>query len=235
MEPPTKLDIARQSSPSGFGYSCLETTIIDYSLSRADLRLADLPDHPDGVVEVASSDLDKRQIFDAIGEDEDEALLRDTYRYMRATVYTGDPTQTEKAPDVPGIWAEYVPRTNLVWLLFLLKTLLKNRKPEPTQHVPAPQRKALASCSPNLAMMSPQPTGKALKAKDISVEGDLVKQRQTNDIQARVSQLKQTLEDRLKDVLDLLDLENGHEDMCCAADLVAYAMDSEWLAEQDFF
>jgi serine/threonine-protein kinase haspin len=235
MDPPTELDIARQSSPSGFGYSCLETTIIDYSLSRADLRLADLPDDPDGIVEIASSDLDKRQIFDAIGEDEDEVLLRDTYRYMRATIYTGNPTETEKTPDVPGIWAEYVPRTNLVWLLFLLKNLLKNCKSEPTQPVAAAQRKALASCSPNLGMMSPQPKGKPSKTKDISVKGDLVRQRQTKDIQARVSQFKQTLEGRLKNVLDLLDLEHGYEDMCCAADLVAYAMDSEWLAKQDFF
>lgn len=80
MDPPTDLDIARQSSPSGFGFSSLETTIIDYSLSRANLRLADLPDDPEGVYEVASSDLDKKQIFDAIGQDEDDILLRNTYR-----------------------------------------------------------------------------------------------------------------------------------------------------------
>lgn len=235
MEPPTELDIARHGSASGFGHSRLETTIIDYSLSRAGLRLADLPDDPEGVVEITSSDLDKRQIFDAIGQDEDEALLRDTYRYMRATVYTGIPTETEKTPDFPGIWAEYAPRTNLVWLLFLLKNLLKNRKPKPTIPTAQPERKALATCSPNRVMMSPQAKGKPLKMKDISVEGDLVRKRQTKGIQARVSQLKRTLEDRLKFVLDLLDLEHGHEDMCCAADLVAYAMDSQWLSEQDFF
>lgn len=80
MEPPTDMEIARQQSPSGFGISALETTIIDYSLSRADLRLADLPDDSEGIIENASSDLDKKQIFDAIGQDEDEILLRDTYR-----------------------------------------------------------------------------------------------------------------------------------------------------------
>ena len=80
MEPPTDLDVARQQTPSGFGISSLETTIIDYSLSRAALRLADLPDDPQGIIEVASSDLDKKQIFDALGQDEDEILLRDTYR-----------------------------------------------------------------------------------------------------------------------------------------------------------
>lgn len=66
-------------SSGGFGISGLETTIIDYSLSRAELRFND-----DGVaaesIEIASSDLDSKQLFDAIGRDEDEILLRDTYR-----------------------------------------------------------------------------------------------------------------------------------------------------------
>jgi serine/threonine-protein kinase haspin len=76
MDPPTDHDLMRQSYSSGFGLSTLETTIIDYSLSRAELRIEGSAD----VVEVASSDLDKKQIFDAIGRDEDEAMLRDTYR-----------------------------------------------------------------------------------------------------------------------------------------------------------
>ncbi|KAJ6096666.1 hypothetical protein N7486_007412 [Penicillium sp. IBT 16267x] len=236
MEPPTDMEIARQQSPSAFGISALETTIIDYSLSRADLRLADLPDDPEGIVENASSDLDKKQIFDAIGQDEDEILLRDTYRYMRATVYTGNPSETEKTPNIPGIWAEYAPRTNLVWLLFILKNLLKNRKPEaPQPPAVQPQRKALAPCSPNRAMERQSATGKTTKHKDQTVTGTVIKERQTKDLQTRVAQLKQTLENRLNSVLNLLDLEHGHEDMCCAADLVAYAMDSQWLAEQDFF
>lgn len=80
MEPPTDLDTARRPSPSGFGISSIETTVIDYSLSRAALHVADLPDGADGIVEIASSDLDKKQIFDAIGQDEDDILLRNTYR-----------------------------------------------------------------------------------------------------------------------------------------------------------
>lgn len=80
MQPPTDMEIAGDCSPSGFGISKLETTIIDYSLSRADLKLGDLPDDPAGIIENASSDLDKKQIFDAIGQDDDEILLRDTYR-----------------------------------------------------------------------------------------------------------------------------------------------------------
>ena len=77
MDPPTENDIARHSSASGFGFSTLETTIIDYSLSRADLLLSD---DPNGLTEIASSDLDKKQLFDAIGQDEDEIMQRNTYR-----------------------------------------------------------------------------------------------------------------------------------------------------------
>lgn len=77
MEPPTDIEVMSHSQSSGYGLSTLETTIIDYSLSRAELRFNDDQNAP---VEVASSDLDKKQIFDAIGQDEDEALLRDTYR-----------------------------------------------------------------------------------------------------------------------------------------------------------
>lgn len=61
---------------TGFGISGLETTLIDYSLSRAELASSENPEW----TEVAASDLDKKEIFDAIGRDEDEKLLRDTYR-----------------------------------------------------------------------------------------------------------------------------------------------------------
>jgi len=77
MDPPTSFTAKELESSSGFGLSSLETTIIDYSLSRAELRL---DDNPDEKPEIACSDLDKKQLFDAIGRDEDEILLRDTYR-----------------------------------------------------------------------------------------------------------------------------------------------------------
>ncbi|KAE8326527.1 hypothetical protein BDV39DRAFT_215701 [Aspergillus sergii] len=220
MNPPTDLEVMSQSYSSGFGLSTLETTIIDYSLSRAELRVEESGD----VVEVASSDLDKKQIFDAIGRDEDEAMLRDTYRYMRSQLYNGSPLETEKTPDIPGIWAEYAPRTNLVWLLFLLKSLLKNRKPEVS--LPAP-RQPLAPCSSNKGLK--RQTTKSTKTDKVNTV------KTAEDTQKQVSQLKTTLENRLRAVLDLLHLEHGHEDMCCAADLVAYAIDSQWLDEKDFF
>nr|XP_001402071.2 hypothetical protein ANI_1_2016184 [Aspergillus niger CBS 513.88] len=230
MDPPTDHEIISQSFTSGFGLSTLETTIIDYSLSRAELRMSEETE----LVEVASSDLDKKQIFDAIGRDEDEIMLRNTYRYMRAEVYHGEPLRTEKSPDIPGIWAEYAPRTNLVWLVFLLKSLLKNRKSEPAATAPAtPARQPLAPCSPNRGLkkqVARSPLEKIKQQQQLEH-----KPRVTAATQEYISQLKKTLEDRLQGVLELLDLESGHEDMCCAADLVAYAIDTQWLDEKDFF
>ncbi|KAI9037895.1 uncharacterized protein KD926_011507 [Aspergillus affinis] len=218
MDPPTELEIMRLSSASGFGISTLETTIIDYSLSRAELRSAE---EAGEVVDIASSDLDKKQIFHAVGRDEDEILLRNTYRYMRAQLYTGQPLDATKPADIPGIWVEYAPRTNLIWLLFLLKSLLKNHKTE----IP-PQRQPLAPRSPNKEV---QPKSRSQK-KD-----SLHSNKAITQVQSNASQWQKTLQDRLTSVLGLLDLDHGHEDMCCAADLVAYAIDSQWLDGQDFF
>lgn len=231
MAPPMDLEIASRAYSSGFGLSRLETTIIDYSLSRADLRV------DDDTVEIAYSDLDKKDIFGAIGRDEDEILLRNTYRYMRAGVYKGKPLDTEPTPDIPGIWAEYSPRTNLIWLLFLLKNLLKNRQPEQSLRQSPPSqrqtpRKPLAPCSPNPRQAShkhpkeggnPHAAEKSIRPTGINSEALL-----------QVSLFKKVLEERLVSVLELLDLEHGHEEMCCAADLVAYAIDEGWLDEKDF-
>ncbi|KAK1144244.1 hypothetical protein N8T08_005657 [Aspergillus melleus] len=217
MDPPTELEVIRLPSASGFGISTLETTIIDYSLSRAELRTAE---EAGEVVDIASSDLDKKQIFDAVGRDEDEILLRNTYRYMRAQLYTGQPLDANKPADIPGIWGEYAPRTNLVWLLFLLKSLLKNHKTEAP-----PQRQPLAPRSPNKEV---QPKSNMQKKTNLSTQA-------ATQVQSNVSQWQKILHGRLTSVLELLDLGHGHEDMCCAADLVAYAIDSQWLGEQDFF
>lgn len=149
---------------------------------------------------------------------------------MRAQLYTGNPANTEKSPDIPGIWSEYAPGTNLVWLRFLLKNLLKNRKPEPTK--PKTQRQPLAPCSPN--KQSVVVDTKQKKDKD-GKHKHLGKKIHTAEAELQATQWKKVLEDRLDGVLELLDLEHGHEDMCCAADLVAYAIDSRWLDEKDFF
>lgn len=155
---------------------------------------------------------------------------------MRAEVYHGEPLKTEKSPDIPGIWAEYAPRTNLVWLVFLLKSLLKNRKSEPVATAPTtPARQPLAPCSPNKGLKKQVAKSPLEKIKQQHQQQLEYRPRVTAATQEYISQLKKTLEDRLQAVLELLDLESGHEDMCCAADLVAYAIDTQWLDEKDFF
>ena len=144
---------------------------------------------------------------------------------MRAEVYTGNPTATEKTPDIDGIWAESAPRTNLIWLLFLLKNLLKNRKPQPS----ARGRKPLSTCSPNQNVANKNKRNTKKDAKT------LPKQVHANEAKSHIAQLSKTLEERLQTALEYLDLENGDENMRSAADLVAYAINSQWLEEKDFF
>lgn len=146
---------------------------------------------------------------------------------MRAELYKGNPADTTKTPDVPGIWAEYAPRTNLVWLRFLLKMLLRHKKteiPEPVVHTP---RQPLAPCSPNKAIKkAPKSSKKESVASDIRINPE---------VGLAISQLKRDLEARLHAVLELLDFEHGDEAMCCSADLIAFAIDAKWLDETDFF
>ncbi|KAJ9287507.1 hypothetical protein DTO027B5_7596 [Paecilomyces variotii] len=237
MEPPSSVDSKVLESSSGFGLSCLETTIIDYTLSRAELRYSEDPEEQP---EIASTDLDKKQIFDAVGVDEDEKLLRNTYRYMRGEVYKGDPLDQEKPEDIPGIWSEYTPRTNLIWLLFLLKNLLKHKKDNQEKQSQAPRRQPLGVASGNVNKnIKPKPTAKSQsgkkKTKVLATDLENEEQMNINNEEGPPKKVEQTLSSRLDRALELLDLENGHEDMCCAADLVAYAIDSQWLDEKDFF
>lgn len=89
----------------------------------------------DTSIRIASSDLDKRKIFDAIGQDEEEAELRDTYRKMRTAVYKTqghDPNSTKtkkmKSELRERVWSEYTPVTNLIWLGFLMGCLRRQVK-----------------------------------------------------------------------------------------------------------
>ncbi|KAI5296780.1 hypothetical protein KEM55_005609, partial [Ascosphaera atra] len=110
--------------PSGYGLSGIETSIIDFSLSRAELRGENGGNEAE--VQVAWCNLDDRGIFDAIGEDEDDALLRDTYRHMRNQVYNNDPTLPPSKGELqPQIWRRENFGTNVVWLRFLVKMLLR--------------------------------------------------------------------------------------------------------------
>lgn len=151
---------------------------------------------------------------------------------MRAQLYTGLPLTEEKPPSIPGIWTEYAPKTNLIWLLFILKMLVKQiEQNDYTLHHNTPQnqtRKPLQSC-PDKANIQQQSIGSQAKTSVSSIS------MAENNLGEALTKLQTTLIDRLSKILEILDLEHGRDDMCCAADLVAYAIDQRWLDESDFF
>ncbi|PGH02512.1 HASPIN protein kinase [Helicocarpus griseus UAMH5409] len=232
---------------TAFGLSGLETTIIDYSLSRAELQPVDeeAKETKNSAVEIAWSDLDKKQIFDAIGRDEDEKLLRDTYRCMRSEVYHQvnlliPPEQ--QPPTKTGQWKHYNPRTNLVWLSFLLQMLLKKHKPATTERpeqqkqrqplTPRPANRKLDNTNSNTSKASKKIHGEKKGGAD---DGScLVREADSKNANSIAQQLEEELTLRLQTMADLLDVSNGIEGLYCAGDLVALAIGSGWLGEGDF-
>lgn len=150
---------------------------------------------------------------------------------MRAQVYTGNPLDSEKPPVFSGIWAEYAPGTNLIWLLFILKNLLKYVKRQGCGSLQTNQsRQPLKTCSDRMNVHQ------ALLTHDKpSNQESTTSKYKDQTLSNLLASWEQKLDDRLNKILELLDLENGRDDMCCAADLVAYAIDQHWLSERDFF
>lgn len=119
------------------GFTGLETTIIDYTLSRATMVREG---QADGVAEdakakgkedVAFFDLaTDPAIFEGDGEVE---YQYDIYRYMRAILYTDDPLASpsssdevfEKVRQSKATWRDYCPKTNVLWLHFVLLKLME--------------------------------------------------------------------------------------------------------------
>lgn len=150
---------------------------------------------------------------------------------MRAQLYTGFPLTEEKLPTIPGIWAEYAPKTNLIWLLFILKMLVKQierRDYTLPSNIPQNQTRQPLQSNPDHANI--QPINNCQTKTSASPIG-MTENKRTEAL----TKLQTSLVDRLDKILEILDLEHGRDDMCCAADLVAYAIDQEWLDESDFF
>lgn len=103
-------------------FTGLETTIIDYTISRALLDPA--------TKETAFHDLSTPSSASIFEGDSTEEYQYDIYRYMRGCVLAGDPyfTPPESPPSPTGAttpWSLYTPRTNLIWLHYTLHTLLE--------------------------------------------------------------------------------------------------------------
>jgi serine/threonine-protein kinase haspin len=119
-------------------FTPLETTIIDYTLSRATLKSIDDDGDEDEIEDeknIAYMDLSRDPaIFQGDSTDE---YQYDIYRYMRGVLYhddayhdfeANDQAERNQKADVeasPRSWSQYHPQTNLVWLHFILYMLLE--------------------------------------------------------------------------------------------------------------
>jgi serine/threonine-protein kinase haspin len=108
------------------GFTGIETTVIDYTLSRAEISEREAGDD-DAEMSVEFLDLALEPgLFEADASDE---YQYDIYRYMRSAMYFSDPladypSRTEEAARTGRTWAGFHPQTNLVWLHFVLHRLL---------------------------------------------------------------------------------------------------------------
>jgi serine/threonine-protein kinase haspin len=115
-----------QDTSRKLGFTGLETTIIDYTLSRADIGSLSKENS------VAYLDLEADPaVFSA---DSTHEYQYEIYRQMRSAVYYGcplaftswDPSELPEHLLEKRSWKEFHPLTNLVWLHFLLHKLLEN-------------------------------------------------------------------------------------------------------------
>ncbi|KAK1816204.1 hypothetical protein LTR12_009369 [Friedmanniomyces endolithicus] len=126
----TTIDIKKK-----LGFTDLETTIIDYTISRCLLC------SPGGTSKAAADIAYHDLALDSylFQGDSTEEYQYDIYRYMRGAVYASDPLATAFPDDTTtrsrttgdrdtthsSRWRKYHPITNLIWLHYLLHTLLE--------------------------------------------------------------------------------------------------------------
>lgn len=132
------------------GFANLETTIIDYTLSRAELPRSDHPaafsistnsrrssvDYEDDEKEIAYLDLTHSSLDYLFTADATDEYQYEMYRHMRSALYFSNPFQPfigneEEALASGRTWKGFHPQTNLVWLWWILHKLLEHmEKPD---------------------------------------------------------------------------------------------------------
>ncbi|PMD40861.1 hypothetical protein L207DRAFT_346723 [Hyaloscypha variabilis F] len=116
-----------------FGFSGLETTIIDYGLSRA--KIPKPPKSPNDSntsksfdpsnFTIAFNDLETQDLFTSQGTTPDEKMQFDNYRRMRTFLATGSRLMSAAYVDGDSSmhghsWSEFIPYTNVLWIRYLL-------------------------------------------------------------------------------------------------------------------
>lgn len=189
------------------GYTTLETTIIDYTLSRADLGRNGQSSESD---DVAFFDLSRdSEIFGGNAEDD---YQYEVYRMMRSIVTTGDPVQHLGLDAIgsdehligdesQGNWRDHHALTNLLWLHYILETMLNGLE--------------------SRSGANDQPECKGIQGKETAA---LMK-----------SALK--LEKTLRAIRSMLKAEKlsamAEDGLASAADLVWLALEEKWLTKAD--
>ncbi|KAI4746606.1 hypothetical protein E4T50_03033 [Aureobasidium sp. EXF-12298] len=113
-------DYIPASSSKKLDFTGIETTLIDYTISRAEMGISE--DDED----VAYLDLERDlSLFEG---DAEEEYQYEMYRYMRSAMYLGEPLgdlweRWDEAEESGRTWKGYHPQTNLVWLHFVLHKL----------------------------------------------------------------------------------------------------------------
>ena len=114
-------DYVPTSSSKKLDFTGIETTLIDYTISRAEMGIVE-----DEEEDVAYLDLERDlALFEG---DAEEEYQYEIYRYMRSAMYLGEPLgdlweRWDEAEESGRTWKGYHPQTNLVWLHFVLHKL----------------------------------------------------------------------------------------------------------------
>lgn len=233
----TVTDIARNLNFTG-----LESTIIDYTLSRAQMTLPSASPDPEEA-EIAFLDLEADPaLFDG---DAEEEYQYEMYRYMRAAMFLDDPLadveeRWDEALDSGRTWVGFHPQTNLVWLHFILHEMMK----QIVAAVPSDKGKSTKNKKTKAKKKDGRPTRKKLVVVDSEDENeDSLVARRAQDaadeaeraaLEQLVADKRKKLEKILRKVQKLLDPARwAKSELHSVKDLVALALEEAWLDEED--
>ncbi|KAF2454011.1 hypothetical protein BDY21DRAFT_381632 [Lineolata rhizophorae] len=208
----------REVERKRIGFTGLETTIIDYTLSRARMD--------DGAKGLAFLDMSKDRFF--FQGDGSFDYQYNIYRYMhdihldgRALSIVEDDDRWERGirPD----WSRYIPLTNVLWLHFVLRTFLIT-----IGAIPQPKDHFIAGSS------KPKPNkGNYLLGKLAETENERNALAKAKELDKRLKTLDEALDPKNLMIKDVSENQDGHCAFQSTTELVAWAITEGWLKEKD--
>lgn len=195
-------------------FTHLETTIIDYTLSRAQMCSPSHPlflDPPESHIAYLDLEADPG-VFDG---DEQVEYQYAMYRHMRSAVYLDDPLadiyeRWDEATATGRTWQGFHPQTNLVWLHFVLHELVKD--------LPLP------SSSASRKKNGSRSKSRSRKTAEADAEP-------ADALQAKRTHLSKILKYVHQKLLDPTKLPASG--LHSTKDLIAMALEEGWLSEED--